>query len=214
MSTKKGLFKMQHDIPNNKLCDSGCGNLAKYFSTGTGRFRCLPSANSCPANRTKNSHGLKQAHKDGKIPSFTDEHRQRSIENHRKNLVQNLSFEKLGYHLRKQIVLEDQGAACLRCGLDTWLDNPIILELDHIDGNRNNNVRNNLRCLCPNCHSQTPTWKTGQTGKRKCTDDEIINAYDETKTISGTLKKLGMNWGSHNTIKRVIKRYNRVDTKN
>lgn len=202
---------MTHEIPHNKLCDSGCGNPANYFSPGTGRFRCLPSANSCPANRKKNSQGLKQAHKDGKVQSFTDIHRQRSVESHRKNLVQNLPFEKLGYHLRKKIVLEDQGYSCLHCGLDTWLGQAITLELDHIDGNRNNHIRSNLRCLCPNCHSQTTTWKTGQNGKRRCTDDEIVNAYDETKSISGTLKKLGMNWGSHDTIKRVLTRYKRID---
>ena len=202
---------MQHAIPSHKLCDSGCGNFARYFSPGTGRFRCLPSANSCPVNRKKNSLGLKKAHKEGKIPTFTDEHRQKSIVNHRKNLVQSLPFERLGYQLRKKIVLEDQGYTCLSCGLNTWLGRPIMLELDHVDGNRNNNLRNNLRCLCPNCHSQTSTWKTGQTGKRKYSDEQIIEAYDTNKTINATLKKLGLNWGSHETIKKVLKKHNRID---
>ena len=39
-----------------------------------------------------------------------------------------------------------------------WNNKPLSFHLDHIDGNRNNNQRSNLRLLCPNCHSQTPTW--------------------------------------------------------
>lgn len=42
----------------------------------------------------------------------------------------------------------------------TWQEAPLTLELDHIDGNRLNNTISNLRMLCPNCHSQTPTYGT------------------------------------------------------
>ena len=35
----------------------------------------------------------------------------------------------------------------------------IKLEVDHIDGDKYNNSRENLRLLCPNCHSTTPTWR-------------------------------------------------------
>ena len=40
-----------------------------------------------------------------------------------------------------------------------WNNKPITLELDHIDGDRFNNDFANLRVLCPNCHSQTPTFR-------------------------------------------------------
>jgi hypothetical protein len=53
-------------------------------------------------------------------------------------------------------VLENK---CSKCGIGPeWQGEPLSLQLDHIDGNRHNNARENLRLLCPNCHSQTPTF--------------------------------------------------------
>jgi RNA polymerase subunit RPABC4/transcription elongation factor Spt4 len=48
---------------------------------------------------------------------------------------------------------------CYKCSIVNWNDLPIILDLEHIDGNTNNNDINNLILLCPNCHSQTSTFK-------------------------------------------------------
>lgn len=48
---------------------------------------------------------------------------------------------------------------CSKCGISKWMNEKIILELDHVDGNVLNNQIDNLRLLCPNCHSQTPTFR-------------------------------------------------------
>jgi len=47
---------------------------------------------------------------------------------------------------------------CDDCGIYEWKNKPLSLQLDHIDGNPTNNDFSNLRLLCPNCHTQTPTW--------------------------------------------------------
>lgn len=47
---------------------------------------------------------------------------------------------------------------CSICSLTNWLDKPISLHLDHINGINSDNRIENLRLLCPNCHSQTPTY--------------------------------------------------------
>lgn len=62
----------------------------------------------------------------------------------------------------KNFLLEEQKYSCLMCGQTTeWNGRSLSLQFDHIDGNRQNNRRDNLRLLCPNCHSQTETyaWK-------------------------------------------------------
>ncbi|MFF8693458.1 HNH endonuclease signature motif containing protein [Streptomyces sp. NPDC015144] len=57
--------------------------------------------------------------------------------------------------------LDDIGVPhrCTRCGTgETWRGNRLVLEIDHIDGDRLNNCPENLRYLCPSCHSQTATF--------------------------------------------------------
>lgn len=48
---------------------------------------------------------------------------------------------------------------CSICGQNNeWCGKKLVLQLDHIDGNPNNNTLENTRWLCPNCHTQTDTW--------------------------------------------------------
>ncbi|MCX4484925.1 HNH endonuclease [Streptomyces anulatus] len=57
--------------------------------------------------------------------------------------------------------LDDIGVphVCAKCGTgDIWRGRRLVLEIDHIDGDRLDNRRENLRYLCPSCHSQTQTF--------------------------------------------------------
>jgi 5-methylcytosine-specific restriction endonuclease McrA len=47
---------------------------------------------------------------------------------------------------------------CQRCGLAEWRGKPLSIHLDHINGVNRDNRLENLRMLCPNCHSQTQTF--------------------------------------------------------
>ena len=55
-----------------------------------------------------------------------------------------------------------RGHKCEECQLTEWNNEPIPLELEHIDGIKTNNEQSNLKLLCPNCHAQTPTWRGKQ----------------------------------------------------
>lgn len=62
---------------------------------------------------------------------------------------------KLKKRILKEKVLENK---CNICGITEWNKKEISLQLDHIDGNGHNHRLENLRLICPNCHSQTDTY--------------------------------------------------------
>lgn len=64
----------------------------------------------------------------------------------------------------KRYLSEKYGYKCSVCGISEWNTKKIELELEHRDGNSENNVEENLCLICPNCHSQTDTYKAKNKG--------------------------------------------------
>ena len=92
----------------------------------------------------------------------------------------------------KKLIIENFGYECSECLLSEWRCKPISLELDHIDGNNKNNDLSNLRLLCPNCHSQTETFRGRNIKGQDISDDTLTNALKNSKNIRQALLTVGL----------------------
>lgn len=116
--------------------------------------------------RSLAEYGLSTAH-------FTGQgHTKGSSSPHRKAASEILQRRKSGTirtrttFLRR--ALDEIGCprVCSACGIgDTWQGKRLVLEIDHVNGDRLDNRRDNLRYLCPSCHSQTASFS----GRRRRT---------------------------------------------
>jgi len=76
------------------------------------------------------------------------------------NNKRSIQTYKLKLRLLKAGIFEHK---CYSCGLTLWKGEPIPLELEHKNGNPQDNSLDNLTLLCPNCHALTTTYR----GKNK-----------------------------------------------
>ncbi|GLV91584.1 MULTISPECIES: HNH endonuclease [Streptomyces] len=71
-------------------------------------------------------------------------------------------------HLKRALKALGIPEECRLCGIEAvWQGRPLPLEVDHIDGDWRNNQPENLRLLCPNCHSTTDTYRGRAKGRRR-----------------------------------------------
>lgn len=86
---------------------------------------------------------------------------------------------------------------CRDCGLTgMWNDKPLVLQLEHIDGDNTNQELINLCYLCPNCHSQTDTFcgrnveyktKSKQTAEQRTTQRKLMHVANNQHLIDAVL---------------------------
>lgn len=87
-------------------------------------------------------------------------------------LIENSPYTSTHSLKKKLIKFGLLSNSCYECNIDEWYGQKISLHLDHINGDRTNNRIENLRLLCPNCHSLTSTYCRGKKSKKeyKCLD--------------------------------------------
>ena len=81
--------------------------------------------------------------------------------NNKKIKSENVYIEKSFYRNIRNRFFNDKlkEYKCEVCDLSPmWNNAPLNLQLDHVNGNRYDNQVNNLRWICPNCHTQTKTF--------------------------------------------------------
>lgn len=92
------------------------------------------------------SHFTGQAHNKGKTANNRTSPDEYLISN------STLKSHSIKLYMLRDGIREHQ---CESCKNKEWMGNPIPLELHHIDGDRTNNLLENLQLLCPNCHALT-----------------------------------------------------------
>ena len=93
----------------------------------------------------------------------TDHFQGKSASKHTKHNMEDILVENSTYHniasLKNRLVKEGYlEYKCANCGIKEWLGQPLSLHLDHINGVHDDHRIENLRFLCPNCHSLTETY--------------------------------------------------------
>jgi hypothetical protein len=141
----------------NIFCNSSCS--AKFNNSKRLAFKKIIKCDNCCKEF---SVGLKINRKFCSQKCSGEYIKIKTLENWKNDEI---SMKQLSNSIRRYL-LEKFNYKCCQCG---WGEknshtNTIPLEIDHIDGNSENNKEHNLRVLCPNCHSLTSTYKGANRG--------------------------------------------------
>lgn len=131
-----------------------------------------------------------------------------------KILVRNSSYRSMS-GLKRRLISEGLlEYRCSECGLDSWRNQPLSLQLDHINGDHRDHRLSNLRLLCPNCHSQTDTYagRSKKFRRRFCLDcgrpvkttKAIRCSSCNVRLISSPVRIPKIDWPSKETLSALV----------
>lgn len=149
-----------------RFCSMHC---ARSFSTKLNRKEINDKVSKTLRRKRELIYSVKRCRTCDKVLSLKDNDSRRYCFEHKPLNVKDVPFDLLKHDgSRKKRIITELGNICSVCNLDsTWNGKNINMELDHIDGNSENNDRTNLRLICPNCHSQTETYRGRNVGRNK-----------------------------------------------
>lgn len=135
------------ETTNPRYCSRSCS--ASVNNSGVRRHGAEQVLKHCPlcGNSTKN-------------PSYCSNVCQRQYE-----AKVSIETNTASAYVIKKYLTETFGYVCNECGIGEWNKKPITLELEHKNGDSSDNSISNTCLLCPNCHSQTDTYKGKNRGK-------------------------------------------------
>lgn len=141
-------IRCNKETTNPKFCGRSCAATYNNIKLGQPRHgHTRPPCNQCGKTISQYGGGkycTLQCHVDSKWEQKID-------------LIKN-DKQVSAVVLRKYLLIIKPN--CVECGIgEEYNGKPLTLEMDHIDGDSTHNMLDNVRLLCPNCHSQTPTYK-------------------------------------------------------
>lgn len=105
--------------------------------------------------------------------------------------------------------------ACYICSNEgEWKGQPLVLQLDHVNGDNKDHRLVNLRFLCPNCHSQTETFcgrndKNYSVNNKKVSDEKLLSAMRVSTTVREALFTVGLSGATnYQRVYRLCKLHN------
>ncbi len=144
------------NIKRKKFCNNSCS--ASYNNRL--REKRIKTTNKCLVCGTEIKNGYKfcsnQCSSDYQYMQYIIKWKNGTIDGSTKSNL----WKSYSKHIRRYL-FEKYNSKCSRCGWgeENIYSHSIPLEVEHIDGNSQNNSEDNLTLLCPNCHSLTSTYR-------------------------------------------------------
>lgn len=154
---KKVMWRLGIELPvrNKKLTGKS------PINKGTGKkYHCLNCGKDITsAKNTTHKYCSNKCQKEHEYGQWVDKYKQDN------SIAKSTKWGQIPPHLKRYIFRKFENKCC-ECGWSKInpYTNTMPLEIDHIDGNSENNSEENLRLICPNCHSLTSTYRGANRG--------------------------------------------------